>query len=208
MTQKIFNGFPQYYAFTTQSGKFYGTPSTQINESHTDINLQSQLIGDSISISIEEIAFLSIYRDGAYLYESQGFDIIAPNIVRVSPGLLDTETVEFKKLIAASGVVEMIPSVPPVAGSEGYVHTINEATVYTDNSIAAVNALPAVTLTGKTRITAEFDLDEGRVDVYINGYRSSINDGSWIFADANTIEFQDDYSAVKMKVDIIKQKVG
>ena len=208
MTQKVFNGFPQYYAFTTQSGKFYGTPVTQADETFTDINLQSQLIGDSISILINEAPLLTVYRDGAFLHESQGFEIIAPNIVRISPGLLDTETVEFRKLIAASGVVEMIPAVPPVVGNEGYVHTINEATVYTDNSVAPINALPAVTLASKTRITAEFDLDEGRIDVYINGFRSSINDGVWILVDLNTIELQDDYSATKMKVDIIKQKVG
>ena len=208
MTQKVFNGFPQYYAFTTQSGKFYGTPVTQAFEESTDINLQSQLVGDSISITIDELPLLTVYRDGAYLHESQGFEVIAPNVVRISPGLLDTETVEFKKLIAASGVVEMIPPVPPVVDDSGYEHTIQEATAYTDNSVAAVNAFAPVTLAGKTRITTEFTLDEGRIDVYINGGRSSVNDGVWILADSNTIELQDDYSAVKMKVDIIKQKVG
>ena len=208
MSQKIISGFPQYFAYTYQSGKYYGTPVTQLNELFTDINTQTDLIGDSIEVSSEESNLITIVRDGSFLHESQGYEVIGSNIIRVIPGLLDTETVEVKKLIAVSGVLETIPVEPPSAGNSGYAQTISEATVYTDGSVPSVNALPAITIANKTRITTEFLLNGGRFDVYINGSRSSINDGTWVLADSNTIEFNDDYSAVRMKVDIIKQKVG
>lgn len=208
MTQKVANGFPQFYAFTSQSGKFFGTPTTQALEAYTDINLQNQLVGDSISILAEELPLLTVFRDGSYLHESQGFELIAPNLVRVFPGLLDTETIEFKKLVAASGVITTIPEVPPTPDSNGYVQTIQEATIYTDNFIPAIHALPPIVLAGKTRITTEFLINTGRIDVHINGKRVSVNDGIWSIVDVNTIELNDDYSAVRMKVDIIKQKVG
>lgn len=208
MTQKVVNGFPQYFSYTYLSGAFYGTPVTESVSSHTDINLQSDLQGDSIDILPEESGILSVFRDGVFLHESQGYEIIAPNVVRVFGGLLDTETVEFKKLVGASGVIEQIPVHDPVVSSAGHPHSISEATVYTDGSVAAVNGLEAVVINGKTRITAEFSLNEGRIDVYINGTRSSVNDNIWELVDSDTIELNEDYSSVKMKVDIIKQKVG
>lgn len=208
MSQKIINGFPQYFSYTYLSGKFYGTPATQENEEFTEINTQSQLIGDSIEVTQEEESLVTVFRDGAFLHKDQGYQIVAPNIIRISPGLLDTETLEIKKLVGASGVVENITALPPVSGSGGYSQTIDEASVYTDNSTNPTNALAPTVVGGKTRITSEFTLNEGRVDVYINGFRSSINDGVWVFVNNNTIELNDNYSAVRMKVDIIKQKVG
>lgn len=207
MTQKVVNGFPQYFSYTYLAGKYFGTPLTQTGEEYTDVNLQSDLIGDSITVDHIEAPLLTIIRDGAFLHEDQGYEIIAANTIRIFPGLLENETVEFKKLVGASGVVEVIPTVPPVTAT-GYNQTITEATVYTDNSLSPVNAFAAIVLAGKTRISTQFPLNEGRVDVYINGTRSSKNDGVWVLADATTIEFNDNYSAVRMKVDIIKQKVG
>ncbi len=208
MSQRIINGFPQYFSYTYLSGKFYGTPTTQVNEDFTDVNTQSDLIGDSIQIDEEDEGIILAYRDGAFLHVGQGFEIIAPNTVRITPGLLDTETFEIKKLVGASGVIENIPVVPPVPGSGGYNQTINEASVYTDSSATPINAFAPVVVSGKTRITPEFTLNEGKVDVFINGFRVSINDGVWSFADTDTIELNDNYSAIRMKVDIIKQKVG
>jgi hypothetical protein len=208
MTQKVVNGFPQYFAYTYLTGKFYGTPTTQSFMAYTDIDLQSQLVGDGIGISLEDSGLISIFRDGAFLHQSQGYDIVGSNVIRVFPGLLDTETIEVKKLTGASGVVSSIPVAPPVSGTSGYVQSMIEATVYTDNSIPSIRALPPIVFGGKTRITAEFLLNEGRVDVYINGYRSSSNDSTWTIINTNTIELSEDFSTVKMKVDIIKQKVG
>ena len=208
MTQKIINGFPQFHEITHLSGSYFGTALDQTNQDHTDINLQSGLVGDSITITEQEAGILSVYRDGAYLHKDQGYDIIAPNIVRIFRGLLNGEEVEFKKLAGASGLVTIIPTVPPVLGSSGYDQTIEEATVYTDDSIPAINAYSPIVNAGRTRLSTHFNINAGKIDVYINGTRSSINDGVWTFVDSTTIELNDDYSSVKMKVDIIKQIVG
>jgi hypothetical protein len=209
MTQKIVGGFPQYYALTHLVSKFYGDNTTQVNQDHTDIDLLNPpLGGDPITVTEVDINLLSVTRDGATLYVDQGFDIIAPNVLRLFPGLLNNETVEFRKLVGASGVIETIPSIPPTAGAGGYPQTIVEATVYTDNSIVAVNAFAPIVIVGKTRISTHFAINEGKLDVFINGSRVSVNDGIWSLVDSTTIELNDDYSAIKMKVDIVKQKVG
>lgn len=208
MTQKIVNGFPQFHEITYLTGSYIGTPSDQLVQTHKDINLQTDLVGDSISITQAEGGILSVIRDGAYLHKDQGYDIIAPNIVRLFQGLLAGEEVEFKKLAGASGVVTVIPTVPPVTSGDGYEQTISEATVYTDDSVPAVLAFSPTLNAGKTRISTQFPLNVGKVDVYINGTRSSINDGIWTLVDPTTIELNDDYSTVKMKVDIVKQIVG
>lgn len=208
MTQKIVNGFPQFHQITYLSGNYFGTATTQSLQDHTDINLQTDLIGDSITITTEEANILTVIRDGINLHKDQGYDVIAPNIVRIFKGLLNTEEVTFKKLVAASGVVTVIPTVPPVTGTNGYAQTVFEATVYTDDSIPAINAFSPLVNAGKTRLSTHFSIDAGKIDIYINGNRSSVNDGIWTLVDATTIELDDDYSSVKMKVDIIKQIVG
>jgi hypothetical protein len=208
MTQKVFNGFPQYFSYTYQTGKFFGSAITQANEALTIINLQSDLIGDSITLDINDIGLITVIRDGAVLLEDQGFELVGPNTIAVWPGLLETEVLQIKKLVAASGIVEIIPVVPPVTGSGGYPQDIIEATVYTDNFKPAINAFPATLFAAKTRITTQFFLNEGRIDLYLNNTRVSINDGIWEIIDSTTIELNDDYSATRMKVDIIKQKVG
>lgn len=208
MSQKIYNGFPQFFSFTYLSGKFYGNLLTQAEESFTDINIQSQLVGDAITIDQSDVNLLHVVRDGSFLHLDQGFEVIEPNVVRIWPGLLSTEVVEFKKLVGASGVVQNIPTVDPVNNPDGYSQTITEATVYTDMSKVAINAFEAILFEGKTRITPHFDLNDGRIDVYINSQRVSINDGVWSIVDPTTIELNDNYSAVRMKVDIIKQRVG
>lgn len=208
MSQKVFNGFPQYFAYTYLTGKFHGNNLTQAQESHTDINLQSELVGDSILMESNELGLLTVIRDGATLLDDQGWELISPNTVRIWPGLLETETLQFKKLVGASGVIETISTVPPVAGTGGYPTQVVEATVYTDGFNTPINSFPAIVLAGKTRISTHFFLDEGRVDVYLNNTRVSINDGIWTIADNTTIELDDDYSATRMKVDIIRQKVG
>jgi hypothetical protein len=208
MSQKVFNGFPQYFSYTYQTGKFFGTLATQVQESFTDVDLQSQLIGDSITLEADETGVLSIVRDGAVLLEDQGWELIAPNIVRIFPGLLENETLQFKKLVGTSGVIETIPTIPPVPGTGGYPQTLVEATVYTDAFKPAVNAFEAIVLSSKTRISTQFLLNEGRIDVYINNTRISVNDDIWTLVDNTTIELNDDYSATRMKVDIIRQKVG
>ena len=208
MTQKIINGFPQYFSYTYLSGKYFGTEITEANQDYTEINLETELIGDSIALDNTESHLVTIVRDGAVLLESHGYEITSNNVIKIFPGLLRNETIEIKKLVGASGVVENITVVPPIGGSAGQPQVINEATIYTDNSETPANALGAILLAGKTRLTTHFFLNEGRIDVYINGFRSSINDGIWTLVDTNTIELDDDYSTVKMKVDIVKQKVG
>lgn len=208
MSQKVFNGFPQYFSYTYQAGKFFGTLANQVQESFIDVNLQSELIGDSMTLEASETDVLTIVRDGIVILEDQGWELIAPNIVRIFPGLLSYEVLQFKKLVGASGVVESIPIIPPVPSSGGYPQTVTEATVYTDAFKPAINAFEAIVISSKTRITAQFFLDEGRIDVYINSTRVSANDGIWTLVDNATIELNDDYSATRMKVDIIRQKVG
>lgn len=208
MSQKIFNGFPQYFSYTYLVGKFFGNTTTQAQESHTDINLQNELVGDILTMENNEVGLLTVIRDGATLIDDQGWELISPNTIRIWPGLLSTETLQFKKLVGVSGIIEAIPSVPPTSNPSGYPTEIIEATVYTDNFKPSINAFSAITLAGKTRISTQFLLDEGRVDVYINSTRVSLNDGIWIMADNTTIELDDDYSATRMKVDIIRQKVG
>lgn len=208
MSQKIVNGFPQFYALTHLVSEFYGTALTQLNQNHTDVDLQAPHYGDQISADVLDVGLLTVTRDGATLYLDQGFEIVAPNILRVFPGLLDGETLQFKKLVGASGVVETIQTVPPVPGSGGYAQEILEATIYTDDSVAAINAFSPVILAGKTRISTHFALNEGKIDVFLNGSRVSVNDGIWFFADSTTIELDDNYSTTKMKVDITRQKVG
>jgi hypothetical protein len=208
MSQKIVNGFPQFYALTHLVSEFYGTALTQLSQDHTDVDLQAPQYGDQISVDVLDIGLLTVTRDGATLYLDQGFEIVAPNVLRVFPGLLDGETLQFKKLVGASGLIETIPTVPPVPGSGGYAQEILEATIYTDDSVAAINAFSPVLLAGKTRISTHFALNEGKIDVFLNGSRVSVNDGIWFFADSTTIELDDNYSTTKMKVDITRQKVG
>lgn len=209
MSQKIVNGFPQFYSLTHLVSKFFGTGATQLSQDHTDIDLLNPPVGgDPITVTEDDIGLLSVTRDGATLYLDQGFEIIAPNTLRVFPGLLNGETVEFRKLVGASGVIETIPTVPPVPGSGGYAQEILEASAYTDDSTPAVNAFSPVLLAGRTRISTHFVINEGKIDVYLNGARVSVNDGVWSFVDSTTIELDDNYSTTRMKVDITRQKVG
>ena len=208
MTQKVVNGFPQFHDFTYLTGSYIGTLADQSVQTHKDINLQTDLVGDSITITSDEGNILLVMRDGAYLHKDQGYDIIAPNIVRLFKGLLAGEEVEFKKLTGTSGVVTVIPTAPVASGTDGYTQTIIEATVYTNDSVPPIHAFSPIVNAGKTRISTQFQINVGKVDIYINGTRSSINDGVWTLVDPTTIELNDDYSTVKMKVDIVKQIVG
>ena len=207
MTQKIINGFPQYFSYTYLNGKYYGTEITEANELHTDINLQFDLVGDSITVKEEEIELLTIMRDGSILLDNQGFQFIAENQIRVIPGLLENEVVQIKKFVGVSGAVETVQVLPPIQ-PQGYPQLVQEATFYTDNSTLPVNGVAAVVYEGKTRLITSFVIDEGRTDVYINSSRVSVNDGIWSFIDSNTIELNDDYSSTRMKVDVVNQRVG
>jgi hypothetical protein len=210
MTQKIINGFPQFFSFTYLSGKYSGTSATESLESHTEIDLQHDLAGDSIRITEEDINLLTVVRDGAILLYDEGFEISGTNKIKIYPGLLENEVIQFKKFIGISGVVESpIDTFPPSEGL-GYDQLIQEATVYTDNSQPSINSSGvALDPEGqKTRINTSFSLSDGRVDVYINSSRVSVNDGIWSIFGDNTIELNDDYSETRMKVDIVKQRVG
>jgi hypothetical protein len=208
MTQKVVNGFLQFHHYTWLKSKFVGTLATQLANIKTDIDLVNDTTGDSITVDAQDVNLLRVVRDGASLIESQGYSIIAPNQVRLTPSLLQNETVEFYFFTAASGVIETIPVVPPTPGVEGYSQTLSEALVWTDGSSSEVGAFAPVVLGGKTQITTHFDIDAGRIDVYINGTRVGIHSGVWIVVDQDTIELDDDYSSTNMKVEIVKQIVG
>lgn len=208
MTQKIVNGFPQFTSFSYLYSKFHGTAGTQVNQTKTDIDLVTDTVGDQIPLTEENIRLLSLVRDGATLILDQGFELIAENKIRVVPGLLQGEVLEFKFFTGVDGVLETIPVAPPVEGDQGYPQTTTESTVYTDGSGVEVNCFPAFNFDGRTRVTTHFDLNEGRVDVYLNGSRIGEVSGIWSFIDVNTIELNDDYLSTKMKVDVVKQIVG
>ncbi len=208
MSQKIVNGFPQFTSFTYLKSKFFGTPLTQADQEKTDINLVTETTGDQIPLVEDTIHLLTVVRNGATLIVEQGFELVSENIIRVVPGLLQTETLEFRFFTGVDGVVETIPVAPPVPGVEGYPQTTTEGFCFTDGSGTEVNCFPATVLVGRTRISTQFDLDEGRIDVYINGNRIGVHSGIWTLIDINTIELDDDYSSDKMKVEIVKQIVG
>lgn len=208
MTQKISNGFPQYFDFTYLKSRFFGTIATQADQTKTDIDLVNDTVGDVIQVDNSTLNLLEVSRDGAHLHEDQGFELIAPNIIRVVPGLLDNETLEFSFFTGSSGVVTQIPVIDPAPGGDGIDQTFFEALAYTDNSSAPINAFNAFVILGKTRVTAQFTIDVGRVDVYLNGTRAGANSGLWTLVDPTTIELDDDYSTTKMKVEIVKQIVG
>lgn len=206
--QSIVNGFPQFQDFTYLKSKYYGTTATQAFKPHTDINVQSGTVGDSIQVDSDTVGLLTIVRDGAVLMVEEGFELIAPNVVRLYPGLLATESIEFKFLTGVSGVLNYIPVAPPVPSSDGYDQTVTEALVFTDNSELPVGAFPPTVVASKTRITTQFEIDAGRLDVYLNGRRAGAHSGLWSIIDQNTIELNDDYSTVKMQVEIVKHIVG
>ncbi|MDD3412408.1 MAG: hypothetical protein PHY47_00245 [Lachnospiraceae bacterium] len=208
MTQKIHKGFPQFHSFAWLRSKFYGTLATQSDQSKTDINLQSDTVGDSINIDSSNLSLLTVMRDGAFLHLDQGYELIAPNTIRVWPGLLNQETVEFMFFTGVNGIMEYIPEAPPAPSQDGYAQTIDEALVYTDNSETPVNAFAPILFGGKTRISTHFQIDNGKIDVYVNGGRVGIHSGVWSVLDANTIELDQDYSADKMKIEIVKQRIG
>lgn len=208
MTQQVVNGFPQFHSFTWKRSKFHGNAGTQLDQTKTDIDIQSGTIGDSIQVDVDTLPLLTVQRDGAFLHPDQGYELVSANTIRVVPGLLDGETVEFLFFTGVSGVLDYIPVAPTVPGVDGYDQTLSEAIVFTDNSQLPINAYaPSLTL-GKTRITTHFEIDAGRIDVYINGGRAGIHSGIWTFIDANTIELNDDFSSLATKVEIVKQIVG
>lgn len=206
--QSIVKGFPQFQDFTYLNSKYYGTTATQAVKTHTDVNVQSGTVGDPIQVDSDTVGLLTVVRDGAVLMVEEGFEIIAPNVLRLYPGLLATESVEFKFLTGVSGVLNYIPVAPPVPSADGYDQTVSEALVYTDNSQLPVGAFPPTLVAGKTRITTQFEIDAGRLDIYINGRRAGAHSGVWSIIDQNTIELNDNYSTVTMQVEIVKQIVG
>lgn len=208
MLQKIINGFPQYYDLTYQRSYYVGTLATQIQKQKTDINLLTDCIGDQIHIDEDSLNLLSIVRDGASLIPGQGFELIAENTIRVSPGLLNGETLELKKLTGSNAILESIPTVPPIVTSDGFDQTTIEAIIWTDGSESNHNANPAIVVDGKTRVSTLFSLDAGKVDIFINGKRYGKYAGVWSFVDSNTVELDNDYSTTKMYVEIVKQVVG
>lgn len=208
MTQKVVNGFPQYFDFIYLRSKFHGSAATQADQTKTDIDLVNDVIGDPITVDAQNLNLLQVQRDGAFLHPDQGFELIAPNQVRVTPGLLVGEVVEFLMFTGQSGVINQIPTIDPAPGPDGVDQTLREACVYTDGSQSEINAFPASLSGGVTRITTHFDTDIGRTDVYFNGIRVSENSGAWTRVDENTIDLNDDYSATKMKVEIVNNLVG
>ena len=208
MTQKIINGFPQYQDYTWKRAKFHGTSFTQIDRQKTDINLQLDVIGDPIQVNENTISLLHVYRDGVWLHPDQGFELIGENTIRISPGLLMSESIEFMFFTGASGVLNYIPVAPPVPSEDGYNQTVFEAIAFTNNEHPTVNAFAPTLINGKTRLTFHFPITQGRIDVYLNGTRAGQHSGLWTIIDDTTIELNDDYSAETMKVELVKQIVG
>lgn len=205
--QKIINGFPQFFDYTYLKSIYSGTLATQVQKTHTDINTLTGCIGDKINLKESNIHLLTIIRDGAALIEDEGFELIAENLIRVTPGLLQDEVIELKLFTGIDGSVTSIQSIPPATPDVGYPQTVQEATVWTDNSQSSVNAYAPTVYAGRTRIKTHFDL-VGRIDIYVNSRRIGKNAGLWSQIDNNTIDLNDDYSTSNMLVEIVKQVVG
>jgi hypothetical protein len=208
MSQKVVNGFLQSHNYTWLKSKFIGTLATQNSQIKTDIDLVNDTIGEAMTLVAADTNLLRVVRDGAVLIESQGYELTAPNQIRITPGILQSEVIEFSLFTGVSGVIETIPSLPPAPGGSGYDQQTYEALVWSDGSQIEVNAFAATVVVGKTRITTHFDIDEGRVDVFINGTRVGIHSGVWSVVDQDTIELDDDYSSTNMKIEIVKNIVG
>lgn len=208
MTQRVLNGFPQYFDFIYLRSKYFGTPVTQADQTKTDIDLVNDTLGDTITVDAQNLPLLQVLRDGAFLHPDQGYELIAPNQIRVTPGLLAGEVLEFLMFTGQSGAIQVIPTVDPQPGPDGIDHTINEAVLFTDGSGTESAAFPATLASGLTRIVTFFDLDVGRTDVYFNGTRLSATAGQYTLVNSTTIDLDDDYSAVKGRVEIVNQRVG
>lgn len=213
MPIQIINGFPQYFEIGHEYGRFYGNIITQENGTYTDIDLQSDLVGDAILFDIPEVQLMSITRDGAVLLNDAGYEIISSNVVRLTPQLLDGEIVEFKKLTAVADIGN-IP-VNPVPGAPLAIEkTHTNAVSWTDASGASINAYPAFLDTGKTRIRTHFTFSSDEIEVYINGQfissalLNSLNQAFWTIVDIDTIELDGDYSSMQTSVQIIKKTYG
>lgn len=213
MPVQVINGFPQYFEYGHQYSRFYGNAVTQAATAYTDIDLQSDTLGDVMTFDTPDVQLMTIVRDGATLLNDAGYEIIAPNVVRLTPGLIDGEIVEFKKLRAIAEVGN-IP-VDPTPGAPIVVEkTQTNAIAWTDSSGANINAYPAFLDSGKTRIRTQFVFDPDEIEVYINGQfiseamLNASNQPVWIIIDQDTIELDADYSAMKTSIQIIKKTYG
>jgi hypothetical protein len=178
MTQKITNGFPQYFSFTYLNGKYDGTASTEAAEDYTDINLQSDLIGDSITATEDEIELLTVMRDGAILLDGQGFEFIGTNQIRITPGLLENETVQIKKFTGVSGLIETVPVMPPV-GSVGSSQTIQETDISQEVDVSGLSKLMVDTSLADIQIAGFIGGIEGQM-LYIYN-KNPINSFTLVF---------------------------
>lgn len=208
MTQRILNGFPQYFDFIYLRSKYFGNSITQADQTKTDIDLVNDTLGDVIVVDAQNLPLLQVLRDGAFLHPDQGFELIAPNQIRVTPGLLNGEVLEFMMFTGQSGAINVIPTVDPAPGPDGIDHTLNEAVLFTDGSGTETAAFPATLAGGVTRIVTFFDLDVGRTDVYFNGTRLSTASNQYTLVNSTTIDLDDDYSSVRGEVVIVNQRVG
>jgi len=213
MPVQVINGFPQYFEIGHTYSRFYGNAITQASQAYTDIDLQTDTIGDAMMFDIPEVQLMTIVRDGATLLNDAGYSIVSPNVVRLVPGLLDGEIVEFKKLHAVAEIGN-IP-VDPTPGAPIVVEkTSTEAVCWTDGSGADINSYPAFLEVGKTRIRTHFTFDPEEIEIFVNGqYTSgSMLNGSaqpvWTVVDVDTIELDGDYSTMKTSIQITKKTYG
>lgn len=98
MAQQIINGFPQHFQTSYLKSKFTGTLATQTAQVQTDLNLIVDTTGDVINVDAPTLGLLQVSRDGALLIEGEGFTLLSPSNIRLTPGLLEGETVEFSFL--------------------------------------------------------------------------------------------------------------
>lgn len=213
MPVQVINGFPQYFEYGHLYARFYGNAITQASQQYTDVDLQTDTIGDVMTFDNPDVQLMTIIRDGATLLNDAGYEIIAPNVVRITPGLLDGEIVEFKKLRAVAEIGN-IP-VDPTPGAPIVVEkTQTNAVNWTDSSGANINSYPAFLNAGNTRIRTHFVFDPDEIEVYINGQfisesmLNSLSQPFWTVVDVDTIELDGDYSAMKTSVQIIKKTYG
>lgn len=213
MPIQIINGFPQYFEFGHQYARFYGNALTQEFQDYTDIDLMTDTIGDPMSFEEADVQLMTITRDGATVLNDAGYDIIAQNVIRLTPGLLNGEIVEFKKLRAVAEIGN-IP-VDPTPGEPVLVEkTQTEAVCWTDSSGADINAYPAYLEGGKTAIKTHFVFDPEDIEIYINGQFISgamlneLNEPYWTVFSSDIILLDKDYSALKTNIQIIKKTYG
>ena len=210
MPIQIINGFPQYYELGYSYSRFRGSIVTEQSAAYSDIDLMNDTIGNPIPLIEEETYLLSIVRDGATLIETEGYEFISENVIRVIPGLLTGETLVFKKLYA-KGEIGPIPKI----ATEHQAVVVSKETIsgvaWTDDDNLNINITDVTLFGGKTRVRTDFEFTADQIEVYLNGQfiaPEMVNVSGvplWKVVGSDTIELDGDYSNIRLGIQIVKK---